>query len=163
MDQGTKSKRRVTKGAGGRWEDVESCRKKREAVGRQKDGDEGEPAKRDLRDWSEDATEQRPKGPTKAGRRSSGAEAKGHRTESEGTGEERVQGDHSGAAASARTKGSKGIKRRKPIKGANGPRSEAVETLPEANQRGESVVSGETDSRSQSKGRKSISQGVTGS
>ena len=86
--------------------------------------------------------------------------------------EERVQGDHKGSGkrknqrdqrGPAPKSGSKGSCVESQIKGANGPRSEAVETLPEANQRGESVVSGETDSRSQSKGRKSISQGVTGS
>ena len=72
-----------------------------------------------------------------------GTEAKKRdRTETKGDRRRGSNGITKGEAASARTEGSRGVKRRKPIKGANGPRPEAVETLPEANQRGKSVVSG---------------------
>ena len=72
----------------------------------------------DCRDGSE-ATDNRPEGPTKRG----------------------SKGITKGAAQKRKTKRDqrRGIERRKPIKGANGPRSE--ETLPEANQRGKCVVS----------------------
>ena len=67
------------------------------------------------------------------------------RLETKGTNtEERVQGDHKRSSVEAQEpKGIEGGGSRveSQIKGANGPKSEAVETLPEANQRGESVVS----------------------
>ena len=144
MDQGTKAEEK---------KDQRSCRaakrrgelpKKREAVGRQKMKMK-ESQRREI----------------------SGTEAKRQQNRDQRdqpNKEERVQGDHKGSGK-RKNRGIEGGGSRveSQIKGANRPRSEAVETLPEANQRGESVVSGETDSKSQSKGRKSISQGVTGS
>ena len=58
--------------------------------------------------------------------------------------EERVQGDRKGEAASARTKGSKaGDQESKAnYRGSMDQEPEAMETLPEANQRGDCVVSG---------------------
>ena len=151
MDQENQSRREGPKELsgvkGGRGEPP----KKIGAVDRQKEG-EGEPVKRSQ------------------GRKRRPRQNRDQRDQPNK--EERVQGDHKGSGkrknqrdrrGPAPKSGSKGSSVESQIKGANGPRSEAVETLPEANPRGESVVSGETDSRSQSKGRKSISQGVTGS
>eukprot|EP00534_Pseudo-nitzschia_fraudulenta_P004226 CAMPEP_0201136420 /NCGR_PEP_ID=MMETSP0850-20130426/54875_1 /ASSEMBLY_ACC=CAM_ASM_000622 /TAXON_ID=183588 /ORGANISM="Pseudo-nitzschia fraudulenta, Strain WWA7" /LENGTH=143 /DNA_ID=CAMNT_0047407719 /DNA_START=853 /DNA_END=1284 /DNA_ORIENTATION=- len=59
----------------------------------------------------------------------SGTEAKKcDRTETKGDRRRGSKGITKGEAASARTEGSRGVKRQKPIKGANGQRREAVET-----------------------------------
>jgi len=50
------------------------------------------------------------------------------RTETKGDRRRGSKGITKGEAANARTEGSRGVKRQKPIKGANGQRREAVET-----------------------------------
>ena len=115
--------------------------------GRQVSGETKESQRRDLGDWSEGATEQRPKGPTqqrREGPRGSQRERQAQEPKgSKGTDtEERVQGDHKGSGQAQEPKGSRGIKRRKPNQRGNMDQEpEAVETLPEANQRGDCVVS----------------------
>ena len=145
MDQGINSKRRKTKGAVGRQRGRGELPKKG-GRGRQSVVETEESQRREISGTEAKRQQNRDqKGPTQQRREGTrGSQRERQKQEPKGS---------RGGGPSVEIQ----------IKGANGPRSEAVETLPEANPRGESVVSGETDSRSQSKGRKSISQGVTGS